>query len=71
MEAFKEKIEYEFICNGCGSLIVAESNEFEVIDRGVLRYRCPVCKQRRKIKYKGLTKSVKYVKYGDDGNKSS
>ena len=68
MKAYKEKIEYNFICNGCGSLIVAESNEFEVINRGILGYRCPVCKQRGKIKYKSLTRSVKYV---DDGNKSS
>lgn len=68
MKAYKEKIEYNFICNGCGSLIVAESNEFEVINRGILGYRCPVCKQRRKIKYKGLKRSVIYV---DDGNKSS
>lgn len=68
MKAYKGTIEYNFICNGCGSLIVAESNEFEVINRGILGYRCPVCKQRRKIKYKGLTRSVKYV---DDENKSS
>lgn len=67
MEAFKEQIKYNFKCNGCGSLIVAQSDEFELVDNKklLLGYECPICKKRRFIRSKELTREVQYVKVKD------
>ena len=61
MKAYERKIEYNFICKGCDSLITAESTEFEVLDAGLLGYRCPICKKKRKVRYKDMTRKVLIV----------
>lgn len=61
MKAFKEQIEYNFICRGCRSLMEVKSNEFDVIDIGTFGYDCPVCKKKRLIKSRNLSRKVIYV----------
>lgn len=61
MKAYRKRIEYTFKCRGCDSLIEAESTEFEVLDVGLVGYHCPVCKKRRKIRTKYMTRNVTYI----------
>lgn len=61
MKAYKEEISYTFICKECGSLLEADSNDFEVVGRNLLRYTCPICMRKHMVKYNQLSKKVKYV----------
>lgn len=62
MEVYEREIRYDFKCKGCGFFITADSNDFELVDIGVLGYLCPACKKKRIIKPRNLTRKVIYVK---------
>lgn len=43
-----------FKCKYCNNTYEAYGSEFEFVKRGILRYRCPVCKCNRIIKEKDI-----------------